>query len=532
MPGSLEALRALRQYARLATGLAEIQRTPNPPDFAELIRRQMENRESNFLRMARYVLEQPGNLYRVLFDRAGVTYADLERAVQRDGLRTALDGLLEAGIFIRHAEFRGKEPVVRDGREIPWNPADMASPWGRGTIEHSTSGSTGARFTTTLGLEMLLHRTAYEAVSIRDHGLESRPRILVSSILPSVWPMRHAVAWHRLDSPVHRWFALGIEASRAWHYAAATRYMVAQSRFLGGRIPYPEMLPDNDFTVVAACLAEYCRAGTPAVIRATASPATRIAAAALAQGLDISGTHFSVSGEPLSDAKREVIESTGSRVYPQYHSAEFGTFGYSCRHMRDGNRVHLFQESLMVVSRPREEPGQNALFVSSLMPISPRILINVEVDDSAVIEPVNCDCEFSRLGFNLQLRDICSYGKITAQGITIEAADLLHLVESELPARFGGAPGDYQLAELEGRAQTEMVLRISPRTGVQSPAAVREFFLAEANRLHGGHLSVRMWKFTGGMRAVIEEPEIGLNGKVHPLRFRGTGRKSPAAVAR
>jgi hypothetical protein len=119
---------------------------------------------------------------------------------------------------------------------------------------------------------------------------------------------------------------------------------------------------------------------------------------------------------------------------------------------------------------------------------------------------------------------------VTGQGITLEAMDLIRLLERDLPAKFGGAPGDYQLAEREGAAQTEMVLRISQRTGARSAAEVQEFFLERLAGLYGGHLSARMWKFTGGLKAAIEEPEVALNGKVHALRFIGSGRRAAAAT--
>jgi len=308
--------------------------------------------------------------------------------------------------------------------------------------------------------------------------------------------------------------------------------MIAQAKILGGRAPFPEFLPANDFAPVAECLAQYKRQGRPPILRATVSPATRIAAAATAKGLDISGTQFSVSGETLSDAKRAVMETAGANVSPQYHSSEFLTMGYSCRHMTSGNCVHLAQDGLMLVTRPRMEQGHNVLYATSLVPYAPRILINVEVDDSAIVEPASCDCEFSRVGFDLQIRDIFSYGKVTGQGITLEAADILSLLEVALPARFGGTPGDFQLAEVEGDAQTEIILRVSPRARGASPEAVRAYFLEQLGGLYGGHLSARMWTYTGGLRVAIEEPEMGLNGKTHALRLRGSGRRAPEEHSR
>jgi hypothetical protein len=35
-----------------------------------------------------------------------------------------------------------------------------------------------------------------------------------------------------------------------------------------------------------------------------------------------------------------------------------------------------------------------------------------------------------------------------------------------------------------------------------------------------------MWTYTGALRVAIEEPEMGLNGKTHVLRLRGSGRRT------
>jgi hypothetical protein len=187
----------------------------------------------------------------------------------------------------------------------------------------------------------------------------------------------------------------------------------------------------------------------------------------------------------------------------------------------------LFEDGVMLLSRHRrEEDGPSALFASNLLLSAASILINLEVDDSAVIEKAPCDCEYTRVGFHLQVRDIFSYGKVTAQGMTVEAASLLQILEEQLPAHFGGAPGDYQLAEVEGSTQTQIVLRVSPRLSVQSPSDIHEFFLNHVAKLHGGHLSVRVWSFSGGFQVVREEPELTYTGKVHPLRLSGAGATS------
>jgi len=510
-------LKEASYYLRMAAGMAQLQLTAMPPDPAAAIRDQFEHREERFLQMARHVLENRRNLYRRIFDVAHCSYADLEAGVVKNGLRETLARLLAAGVYVTHDEFRGQTPIVRDGKQIEWSAGDWTNPWGRGLMEFTTSGSTGRPLVTRIGVKSLMYRLAHEAIDVTEHNVRARARVVVGAILPSSWPIRRQLLWHRLGMSTDRWFALCGQGSSA-AYRGMTAFLVAQLKLLGAQARYPEYLPPNDFSIAAKCLAQFRAEGRPAYVRGAVSLATRIAAVARERGFDISGTLFSVSGEPLTQAKRELMESTGSLVYPLYLSTEIGDLGYSCPAMNSGNCVHLCEDSVMLIPFRKKNMEFDSVFATNLLLWNPRILINVETDDTAVIERVTCDCGFQRAGFTMQARDIVSYGKITSQGMTVQATDLIQLLESDLPARFGGAPGDYQLAEIEGAAQTEMRLRVSPRTGVCTVEPVREFFLERIGKLYGGRLSQNVWQFTDGFHVVIEEPETTFTGKAHAIR--------------
>lgn len=56
--------------------------------------------------------------------------------------------------------------------------------------------------------------------------------------------------------------------------------------------------------------------------------------------------------------------------------------------------------------------------------------------------------------------------------------DIIPVLEEVLPARFGGAPTDYQLLEEEGTAgNPRLRLLVHPRLGELDPRAVANFFL-------------------------------------------------------
>jgi phenylacetate-coenzyme A ligase PaaK-like adenylate-forming protein len=259
------------------------------------------------------------------------------------------------------------------------------------------------------------------------------------------------------------------------------------------------------------------------VLSGPLSPAVRVAAAARDLGLDIRGTLFFALGETITDAKRALIESTGAEVFSWYGIGELGTLGHGCRQMRHGNCVHVYRDVVAAINwrRPARlsETEVDSLLLTTLLPFSPLVLINAEMDDAGVVEPASCDCRLRAAGLIEQIRDLGSFGKLTGHGMTLVGTNVIELLERALPARLGGGPGDYQLVEHEGAAQTQLTLRISPRTGVTSPEKVEACFLEEVRKLYGGALSSRTWQHAGAVRAVIAEPLATASGKVLPLHL-------------
>ncbi len=292
---------------------------------------------------------------------------------------------------------------------------------------------------------------------------------------------------------------------------------------------FPSYLPSNDFSLVARHLARRRSEGADCLFSASVSLAVRVAAAAAEESLDISGILFSVHGEALTDAKREVIEATGAKPYPGYTISELGKVGGPCRQMDQGNCVHVCLDSVALISyrrlAPLTEVEIDSLMFTSLLPCAATVLVNVEMDDSGVLEPARCDCSLVRIGFTQQVRNIYSYGKLTGQGMCLVGSDVLELLERVLPQRFGGTPTDYQLVEHEENQQTEIELRVHPRLGALSEEEVKSFFLSELVKIYGGSLSRRTWLQTNGIQVVLEEPYMSGNRKVHPLHLLGTTKR-------
>jgi hypothetical protein len=132
----------------------------------------------------------------------------------------------------------------------------------------------------------------------------------------------------------------------------------------------------------------------------------------------------------------------------------------------------------------------------------------------------------TKLGFTHQIRDISSFSKLTGLGITLVGNDIVNILESVLPARFGGCPADYQLVERDGASQTEVELRVSPRLRPQSPDEIASCFLDEVSSLFGGALARREWQQMKAFRVVVGEPYTGSSGKVMSLHLLGSSERS------
>jgi hypothetical protein len=511
-----------RNYVQTAKGVRDFVRTPASADCIGTVKRQLENRESGFLdTFRRVVFDDPSHPYRQMFDLAKCSYEDLARIVNRDGLEAALHQVRAAGVYLSHDEFKANTPIVREGHEIASSPKSFQNPLARGRMQYVTSGSRGKPVQSFRSSEFTLHQEAMHEIVVREFGLEQRAQLVLRPTLPSALGVQDCAIIARKGHRLEGWYSSG----QGGLYAPATTALVMVARISGCRIPFPTVLPDNDFSAAAEHVARLCGDGIPCLVSGPASPAVRLAAAALDRGLDIRGTLFLVSGERLTDAKRAVLEHAGGEPFARYGISELGFVGHGCRAMTHGDCVHLYSNALAAITHRRTAPltdmGVDSLLYTTLLPTAPLVLINFEVTDSGVLEKANCDCEFSRTGLHWRIRDIFSFGKMTGHGMTLMGTELVRVLEHVLPARLGGRPGDFQLVEHEGSAQTMLELRVSPRVSASSIEKIRECFLEEIRLVYGGSLAGRVWRHAEAVEVVLAEPVVTTSGKVNPLHLLG-----------
>jgi hypothetical protein len=197
--------------------------------------------------------------------------------------------------------------------------------------------------------------------------------------------------------------------------------------------------------------------------------------------------------------------------------------GLACRAPHAPDDVHLVSDKTATIQRDRAVGGSGArvaaLFHTTLLPASPKVMLNVESGDYGVLEERECGCGVLPRGFRRHLHDICSYEKLTSEGMHFLGRDLLHLVEQVLPARFGGHPTDFQLVEGEEGGMAKVSLVVSPSVGPLDPAEVVQSMLDFLRqRGLGPRLMAEVWANAGTVRVVRADPHVTRAGKIQPLQ--------------
>jgi hypothetical protein len=518
----------VKYFGRMMAGCRRFVRTPCAGNPESLVRANLARREENFLEgMKRAVFARPECVYARLFAWAGCEFGDLEAMVRREGLEAALGRLAEAGVRLEHDEFKGKRAVERGGLRIEAGPRDFANPLARGALETTSSGSRSQGTVTRPSVEFQVYREAQDALFVGQFEPQKKAICAVLPVLPSTVGFNRMLTFERRGTPVEKWFALGGTWRDSGHYRVLLQLLVWEARAHGLGIPAPEYLARDDFGPVARWMAKQRGAGREVLWMGPVTMGVLTAAAAREAGIGLEGVTFLCGAEPLTEARRAVMEAAGGRVYPRYGVSELGWVGCSCAEMTTGSTVHVMRDSMAVIARRRKAPltevEVDSLAFTTLLPFSTYVLVNVEMEDCGTLGPAKCGCRFAELGFTEQLSGVYSYGKLTGQGITLLGGDLISVLERSLPGRFGGTPADYQLLELDAAGGAIVELRMSPRVGVEDETAVREYFLAEVRRLWGGSLTARQWGQTGAVRVNFAEPVMSGGRKINPLHLLGTG---------
>lgn len=530
----LAGLSKLGAAARFAIGLQRFIRTPlTPAECRNRVRGQLESREASFLDVVdRCVFKHPRSPYAALLRHLGIAQPDVARLVRDAGVEGALNRLFDAGVHVSLDEFKGRRPIVRPGFECHYAAADFDNPVGGARFLARTGGSRGTPTRLVITLDLLAHEACYSQLFLE--GLEfNGPIALWRPAPPGKAGLSGILRYTKIGRCPARWFSqqpcsLRVEPAQS----AFALLVVYAARAAGASFPMPEHVPVADAVRVAQWAAEQVQLGRPGLIDTNAASAVRVCAAAADCRLAIAGTWFRVGGEPYTEAKAQIIQSVGCRAVSHYTLSEIGHVGAACVSSDTPDDCHLLSDKAAVVQRPVTPNGSETpvggLFLTALLLAGPKVMINVESGDYGTLQNRRCSCPLDAIGLRDHLHSIRSYEKLTSEGMHFIGADLLTLLEDELPRRFGGRATDYQFAEEEVNGLPVVRLLVSPRVGTIDEGAVRDAVL-EALAVRGGHASSRMmsdrWREADTLVVTRREPRVTGAGKV--LALHASNRRTP-----
>ena len=483
-----------------------------------IVRARLARRGDDFLDLARrFVYGTPGSPYRDLLRHAGCEYGDLERLVREEGVEGALATLLRRGVFLTIDEFKGRRPVVRGSARVEVAPATLVNPSIRLLFVAHSSGSRGPRTPVPLDLAFVRAHAVNRRLSLEArgalgwrHAVWGSPGGAEMSIV-----LRFAIAGTRLE----RWFTPpdSQRARMPLAYRLNALAMRAGGLLAGVRLPLPT---PSAHLAIARWMADTLRAGATPHLKTYASMAVQLCELAAASGIDVAGTRFTLTGEPLTPARAESLARHGTRAAPDYGSNETGQVGEPCAAPGPVDDLHLLDDLHGVI---QAGPGgqvhglpPRALLVTSLRPTTPLVLLNVSMGDEAWLTTRSCGCPLEANGWRRHLHTVRSFEKLKTGGVTFHDTDVVRVLEERLPARFGGAPAHYQVVEEEdAQGVARLCILVDPAVGAVDLHAVAETF----RQAFGDPAP---WREPDVVRAVSALPRRTASGKILHLHREST----------
>lgn len=524
-----ETLDYLKMFTRFPFALRRfLDHTLTMDEARSAIRERMEQREPNFLRVVeRSIYGNPRSPYLSLLKMAGCELGDLRALVAQKGLEGALSELREEGVYVTFEEFRGRKPIVRNGKTIPVKPRDFDNPSARRDLTMETGGTSGLALSVNQDLDYIAAGAVYHLLMLDSYDLIGAPSAMWASTFPGS-AFRGILQRACIGQNPERWFMpTGWRDSKYWlKYDLATWYMIAWLRVCRFPIPLPELVKPAQALVVARWIRETVKTYGRCILYTNASLGVRVCLAAEKAGLDLTGAVIRAGGEPVTPAKRDVMLRVGARYIAGYTMTEAAPLAVSCARPADSNDTHLLTDIYALITHPFLVEGIGvtvpAFNLTGMLPSAPKVLLNYQVDDYGIVEERHCGCKFDAYGYTTHIRQVRSYTKLVGEGVTLIGNEIQRILEEVLPARFGGSVLDYQLMEEEdAQGFTRLYLLISPRVGsVDEDQVVQVVLSALRESSPMADAARTVWQHARTIQIKRQEPFSNARGKVLPLHIR------------
>jgi len=490
-----------------------------------ILRQRLARREADFLDLARAtIFADRTSPYLALLEMAGCESGDLERLVSHEGVEGTLSLLFRQGVYLTVDEFKGRIPLIRGSTTVAIGADRFRNPLSVPHLGVTTSGSRGLPTRVRLDIASVRDRAVNMCLALDARG-GARWRTAVWSargITPLLWFSGYgepAVRWFLITDPG----SLGLASPFWW----SIQTMAWASRIAGVPVPSPEFVSVEAPAPIIEWIGQTLGAGDVPHLWGAPSSVVRLCQAAEEAGIDLAGARFTITGEPVTEARLAAIRRVHGDAVPDYGSVDSGgSISYGCLSPEAPDEVHVFSDLNAVIQADGPPFPAGALLVSSLRPTTPFVLLNVSMGDRATITRRRCGCPLETLGWRTHLHSIRSYEKLTAGGVTFEDTDVVRVLEEILPRRFGGGPADYQLVEsdaADGQPRLRLLVRTS--VGPVDPAEVSNVFLdAIGSESEASRHMADQWRQAGFLRVERADPHATTSGKILHLVTGPTGR--------
>lgn len=513
------SLLELRGFLRLAVGLRPfLSQTIAAEEARKSVVEWVNTREDRLLEKIEHaVFGFSASPYLKLFRAAGCEWGDVQRLVRADGVEGALKQLLNAGIYVSWDEMRGRQPVKRGSLTFEVNGNSFDNPMNRSHYYASSGGTSGKAVRAGIDLEDHAESAPDWAVWFAARGWLGRPLIF--------WTPTHTGMANRylkcakFGAPYIKWFASANMASLHDRFRSTMVHGLVRS--IGGYskpVPVPVDAPE----VVGRYLLDLLEKGQKPLVNTAPSSAAQLSIDIQKRGRSLQGVTFLLGAEPVTKARRETIEACGALAAPTYGTSEGGWMGAQFAGAEFPDEVHIFRDAYAVIAR--DEPGDEdttgvPILLTNLRRASPKVLINAEIGDTAIIASGANSPEASELGYDVRIHTIRSFRKITAWGITIAIADIYRVLEETLPRILGGTLQDYQLVEEQDEnGLSSLRLLVGHRVGPVTDERLREVFLKEVSKMRPFYgFMTNLVSDAGALRIERREPIATNHGKVLPV---------------
>lgn len=528
----------MKKYLRFLFGLRKYFKNRITPQEAlerarSVLRERVSHRQRNFLRLAeRGIFGYPKSPYLPLLNEKKIGLGDINKWVENEGIEPTLKTLLSEGVYYTVDEFKGKTNVTRGSLNFRVDEKDFDNPFVSEAYEVRSGATRSAGTRIRIDFDYLVQRCLYDAFILNLHEALVSPIANWFPIFPGAPGINSSLRFARIGNPPRRWFSQ-VEKRQIrvnWEKRWGVSYIFFVSHLMGVPLAKPEYVGLNNAHDIAKWAASMVQEFPNCVIYTFASSAVRVCIAAREAGLNIRGTRFLVTGEALTPQKRKEIEETGARAVPIYGISEAGVIAAGCSEpYPDSDACHSLVDTTAIIThrlRPsHSDIDVDAFLFTSLLYESPKILLNVGMGDHGKVWDEPCACDFGKIGFGTHVSQIRSYEKLTGEGVTFVDTDFIHIIEKELPQRYGGQSTDYQLVEEEdARGLTRLRLLISPRLGHVDEQSLAESFI---QLLRKGENSPESWSQSGSeiwaqartLRVRREYPIPTRSGKILPFHI-------------